>query len=90
MVSHAHSGYNFISLLLKHSDLKLGKKQEKKPIVDQHLEGGTCCAPAWIRHWGGLRFESHPGSSALWQGTLSSFPNPSEGLKAVGPLVACL
>ena len=37
------------------------------------------------------RFESAgSGSSALGQGTLSSLSSPSEGLKAVGPLVACL
>ena len=29
-------------------------------------------------------------SSALGQGTLSSLPSPRKGLKAIGPLVACL
>ena len=37
----------YLSLILMHSDTKMGKKN----IVNQNLEGArACCTPLWIRH----------------------------------------
>ena len=46
--------------------------------------------PTLNREVPGSNLLAAAASSALGQGTLSSLPCPSEGLKAVGPLVACL